>query len=109
MLSLRDSNGKLLAFSLAKESEDGIIGENTAYDLSESSKKRSLGTLMELKLISYGLENDIPYLYIGALNLGSNELGHKGRYNASEIYDRHTEQWMSIPRNPSPEDLEFNP
>lgn len=107
MAVLANPQGKVLAYTLLQLTEDAIVAEYTVYDY-ELSKQRSLGTLMDLRLLQYGLENDIPYFYTGAINLESKELKHKGMYKASEIFDRATEAWVPIPRNPTPQDLEFN-
>ena len=105
---LSDRNKRIVAYTMLKLGADSVVGVTKYFDPSPQSQKRSLGVVMDLKLIEFGKQHGAKYFYLGAINLDSENIAHQGRYNSSEVFNTATESWVAIPRNPKPQDLEFN-
>ncbi len=77
-------NNKVIAMSLIDSDSEIIVGDYCFYNTA-ISKERSLGTLMDLKILEYAQEKKVPFTSFGAINNESPKLKHKGNYSGTYI------------------------
>lgn len=78
-------NRKIIGMSLIDADDEIIVGDYCFYDV-KLSKERSLGRLMDLKILDHAKKNGISFVSFGALNQESPKLRHKGSYAGTHIF-----------------------
>lgn len=93
-------NGKLVAYSVFDEVENGINGFYSVYDPDLSDSKRSLGTLANLQIIALTESLGHDYFYLGNWVRNSPKLDYKKTFRNLEAFT--DKGWVSFNPNTSP-------
>ncbi len=88
-------NGEIVACSWIDMDKEIMVGDYCFYNI-DKSRDRRLGSLMDLKLLEYAQEHNIPFITFGALNDESPKLRHKGQYRGTHIFTG--QKWQSYQR-----------
>lgn len=84
MLEIRNAAGKLFGVAVIDILDHGIGAFQTYYDPAESSSKRSLGMLCDLKLVQLAQAVNLDHIYLGAWVDGPSKLNYKKRFQNLE-------------------------
>ncbi|MCC7274600.1 MAG: arginyltransferase [Alphaproteobacteria bacterium] len=82
LVTLRDPAGRLYAACLADRLDDGFSAVYSFFDPDEA--RRSLGTVLVLRLVERALVLGLPYVYLGYWIAGSRKMAYKARFRPLE-------------------------
>ncbi|BBK32569.1 arginine-tRNA-protein transferase [Stella humosa] len=82
LLTLRDPAGQLVAACLADRLDDGYSAVYSYFD--PDQPRRSLGTLLVLRLVEQAVSQDLPYVYLGYWIADSRKMAYKVRFQPLE-------------------------
>lgn len=92
VMELRNPDGKLVAACLCDRLPDGYSAVYSFFDPEE--EKRSLGSLMILRLLQLSLQEGLDHVYLGFWVPGSPKMDYKRRYRPMEVFEQG--HWLEI-------------
>lgn len=92
VMELRNPDGKLIAACLCDRLIDGYSAVYSFFEPEE--ERRSLGSLIILRLIELTLREGLDHVYLGFWVPGSRKMDYKRRYQPLEVFDRGG--WMEL-------------
>ncbi len=93
MLELRDAGDTLVAACLADWTSDGVSAVYSFFTPEES--RRSLGTLMILRLVDAARSDRLPFVYLGYWIQNSPKMAYKSRFRPLEAFG--AQGWRPLP------------
>ncbi|BBK41929.1 putative arginyl-tRNA--protein transferase [Allostella vacuolata] len=82
LLTLRDAAGQLFAACLADRLDDGYSAVYSFFDPDQA--RRSLGTMLVLRLVEQAVVQSLPYVYLGYWIADSRKMAYKVRFQPLE-------------------------
>ncbi|MGE0717662.1 MAG: arginyltransferase [Alphaproteobacteria bacterium] len=82
LATLRDPGGRLLAACLADRLDDGFSAVYSFFEPDEA--RRSLGTILVLRLVERAIALGLPYVYLGYWIADSRKMAYKARFRPLE-------------------------